>query len=125
MHTQIPNSNTDSDLKPDPDPNPKPIPNPRPRGHCHRLAVTLTVNPNLTPVLTLTDTRETPFYGALNECLRSENREDIKPFLPWMKLALSGMYRLPLQNVTVYRGIHGNFMGISYIYIYIYIYAIS
>ena len=85
------------------------------------MALTLTVNPTLTPVLTLTDTRETPFYGALNECLRSENREDIKPFLPWMKLALSGMYRLPLQNVTVYRGVRGNFMGISYIYIYIYI----
>ena len=81
------------------------------------MALTLTVNVNLTPVLTLAVTHETPFYGALNECLRSENREDIKPFLPWMKLALSGLYRLPLQNITVYRGVHGNFGGISYIYL--------
>ena len=28
-------------------------------------------------------THETPFYGALNETLRSTNRSDAKPFFPW------------------------------------------
>ena len=50
-------------------------------------------------------THETPFYGALNESLRSKSRSDIKPFFHWMKLALSGLYRLPLVPMTVYRGV--------------------
>lgn len=50
-------------------------------------------------------THETPFYPALNKCLRSRDRTDIKPFFRWMKLALSGLYKLSLELQTVYRGV--------------------
>ena len=58
-------------------------------------------------------THETPFYGELNASLRSKNRSDVKPFFPWMKLMLSGLYKLPLGDasgsiVTVYRGVQGS-----------------
>ena len=61
-------------------------------------------------------THETPFYGELNASLRSTNRSDVKTFFPWMKLMLSGLYKLPLGDpkgspgslTSVFRGVHGS-----------------
>ena len=58
-------------------------------------------------------THETPFYGELNASLRSKNRSDVKPFFPWMKLMLNGLYKLPLGDGSgtlqnVFRGVHGS-----------------
>ena len=58
-------------------------------------------------------THETPFYGELNASLRSKNRSDVKPFFPWMKLSLNGLYKLPLGDGSgtlqnVFRGVHGS-----------------
>ena len=52
-------------------------------------------------------TMETPFYGALNAALRSENRSLIRPFIKFVKLFLSGLYLLPLPPAptVVFRGV--------------------
>lgn len=51
-------------------------------------------------------TQETAFYPTLNVACRGENQSDIQPFMPWIKLALSGLYALPLEKPrTVYRGV--------------------
>ena len=50
-------------------------------------------------------TRDTPFYSVLNSYLRDPNREKVGPFFSYLKLFLSGMYKLPLINGTFNRGI--------------------
>jgi hypothetical protein len=52
-------------------------------------------------------TKHTKFYPTLNEVMRSLNRALVEPFLPYLKLLLSGLYKLPLPDTpkTVYRGV--------------------
>jgi hypothetical protein len=50
-------------------------------------------------------TQETKFYKLLNSRLRSESRPDLLCFLPYLRLLLDGLYRLPLITDTVYRGV--------------------
>ena len=49
-------------------------------------------------------TQGTILYAALNEALRSENRALLVPFMPYLKLLLSGLYQIPLQPTTVSHG---------------------
>lgn len=43
-------------------------------------------------------------FGALNSCLRSENREGVKRFFPFLRLLLASLQRLPSYSGIVYRG---------------------
>jgi hypothetical protein len=45
------------------------------------------------------------FHKILNECMRSKDRGLVKCFLPYLRLLLGGLYKLPLCGSTVYRGI--------------------
>jgi hypothetical protein len=44
-------------------------------------------------------------YKLLNQSLRKENREELKPWFSFLKLFLTALYKLPSQNKTVWRGI--------------------
>lgn len=66
-------------------------------------------------------TQEIPFYRVLNERLRSEKRNLLVPFFPYLKLFLRAIYRLPVVKCPVYRGVKldlgGNFVeGKRYIW---------
>ena len=50
-------------------------------------------------------TQETPLYRVLNDRLRSEKRELLVPFFPYLKLLLRAMYKLPVIKCSVYRGV--------------------
>jgi len=50
-------------------------------------------------------TQETPLYRVLNDRLRSEKRELLVPFFPYLKLLLGAIYKLPVIKCPVYRGI--------------------
>ena len=50
-------------------------------------------------------TQESEIYKELNLRLRGRNRAELKPFFPYLKLLLSGLYKLPLINVPLYRGV--------------------
>ena len=49
--------------------------------------------------------QETCLYPRLNAALRNHNTSDLEPFLPYMKLLLSGLYQLPLKHFHTYRGV--------------------
>ena len=53
-------------------------------------------------------TQESPFYSILNVRLRDRDRVPLIPFLPFIKLLLSGLYTLPRHSVTVFRGVKKN-----------------
>ncbi|CAF2876986.1 unnamed protein product [Rotaria sp. Silwood2] len=44
-------------------------------------------------------------YQVLNESLRAENREDLKPWFSYLKLLLTALYKLPSEKKRVWRGI--------------------
>ncbi|CAF1481807.1 unnamed protein product [Rotaria sordida] len=44
-------------------------------------------------------------YHVLNQSLRAENREDLKPWFLYLKLFLTALHKLPSQTETVWRGI--------------------
>jgi len=50
-------------------------------------------------------TQESEIYKQLNQRLRDRDRALLKPFFPYLKLLLSGLYKLPLINVPLYRGV--------------------
>merc|ERR1719275_523760 len=50
-------------------------------------------------------TQETCLYRRLNAALRNQDKQGLQPFLPFMKLLLSGLYQLPLVHVRTYRGV--------------------
>ena len=41
----------------------------------------------------------------MNTALRNHDIAALEPFLPYMKLLLSGLYQLPLTRVPTYRGV--------------------
>ena len=49
--------------------------------------------------------QETCLYPRLNAALRNHDKRALEPFLPYMKLLLSGLYQLPLTQVRTYRGV--------------------
>lgn len=50
-------------------------------------------------------TQETCLYPRLNAALRDHDIHALEPFLPYVKLLLSGLYQLPLTHVQTYRGV--------------------
>ena len=46
-------------------------------------------------------------YEVLNESLRAENRENLKPWFLYLKLFFTALYKLPSKNEKVWRGIKG------------------
>jgi len=50
-------------------------------------------------------TQETDFYRILNSRLRDPLRQRLKPFLFYIKLVLTALYKLPPVAATVYRGV--------------------
>jgi len=50
-------------------------------------------------------TQETPLYRVLNDRLRSEKRELLVPFFPYLKLLLRAIFKLPVIKCPVYRGV--------------------
>ncbi len=54
-------------------------------------------------------TQESPFYAIFNARMRDKNRHRVKPFLPFLKIILTALYKLPVvSGVTLYRGIKGD-----------------
>ncbi|CAF5170163.1 unnamed protein product, partial [Rotaria magnacalcarata] len=53
-------------------------------------------------------------YILLNESLRAENREQLKPWFSFLKLFLTALYKLPSKNGTVWRGIKGVDLSTKY-----------
>ena len=47
-------------------------------------------------------------YMVLNQNLRQEDRDSIKPWFLYMKLLVTALSQLPHQSQTVYRGVKGN-----------------
>ena len=52
-----------------------------------------------------TQWQETCLYGRLNAALRKHDTRILEPFMPYMKLLLSGLYHLPITHVRTYRGV--------------------
>ena len=50
-------------------------------------------------------TQESPFYSILNRGLRERDRSKIKAFLPFLRLMMSGLHKIPMVAQTVYRGV--------------------
>jgi hypothetical protein len=50
-------------------------------------------------------TQACDFYRAFNECLRDRDRQQVKPFFPYLRLLLEGLRQLPAQKRAVYRGV--------------------
>ncbi|CAF1320140.1 unnamed protein product [Rotaria sp. Silwood1] len=47
-------------------------------------------------------------YAMLNSTLRSERRAPLKPWYRYLKLILTGLFKLPSLKSTVWRGVSGN-----------------
>jgi hypothetical protein len=47
-------------------------------------------------------------YTMLNNALRCERRESLKPWFRYLKLILTALYKLPSLKTTVWRGVRGN-----------------
>ncbi|CAM4765092.1 unnamed protein product [Rotaria magnacalcarata] len=47
-------------------------------------------------------------YEKLNSTLRSERREPLRPWFPYLKLLLTALFKLSSQKTTVWRGVRGN-----------------
>ncbi|CAF1310566.1 unnamed protein product [Adineta steineri] len=58
-------------------------------------------------------TMSTPLFKCLNNILRSENRHELKPWFPFLKLFMSGLNKLPSSTVTVWRAVSGNMGSFS------------
>ena len=56
-------------------------------------------------------TMESPIYMIVNEAMRARDVSSITPFLPYLRLILSGLYTLPLLSKTVYRGVRKDLSG--------------
>ena len=58
--------------------------------------------------------QDTCLYPRLNAALRSHDIAALEPFLPYMKLLLSGLYCLPLTHVRTYRGVRLELFKVSH-----------
>jgi len=57
-------------------------------------------------------TQESPFYRLLNERLRERDRTKLKPLTLFLKLLLSGLYKLPpVSDINLYRGVKRDLSG--------------
>ena len=51
-------------------------------------------------------TMQTPLFSHLNETLRAENRDALKPWFAFLKLFMSALEKLPSMKGTVWRGVN-------------------
>jgi hypothetical protein len=57
-------------------------------------------------------TQESPFYRLLNERLRERDRTKLKPLTLFLKLLLSGLYKLPpVSDINLYRWVKRDLSG--------------
>lgn len=56
-------------------------------------------------------TMQTAFFRLLNEKLRAEDRNDLKPWFRYLKLFLTALEKLPSKKVTLWRGVEGKVTG--------------
>ena len=54
-----------------------------------------------------TPNKEENFYFVLNQTLRQQNRDNLKPWFLYLKLFLTALARLPSVKRTVFRGVQG------------------
>ncbi|CAF4117251.1 unnamed protein product, partial [Adineta steineri] len=47
-------------------------------------------------------------YHQLNKALRNENRQQLVPYFSYLKLLLTGLWKLPSKQCLVYRGVKAN-----------------
>jgi hypothetical protein len=50
-------------------------------------------------------TMANPFHSSLNDKLRAENQDELKPWLPFLKLFITALGKLPSLKSTVWRGV--------------------
>ncbi|CAF1372738.1 unnamed protein product [Adineta ricciae] len=53
-------------------------------------------------------TMSTPFFSALNDTLRAEDRHALKPWFPFLRLFLNALEKLPSSATTVWRAVSGD-----------------
>ena len=66
------------------------------------------------------DTQETCLYRRLNAVLHDFDKFNLEPFLPFMKLLLSGLYKLSLKQVRTYRGVKRQLYELSRLWLTIF-----
>ena len=57
-------------------------------------------------------TMQTSFFSRLNETLRAENRQALKPWFAFLKLFMTALDKLPSIKKIVWRGVKGNVTSI-------------
>jgi hypothetical protein len=57
-------------------------------------------------------TMPTSFFSCLNETLRAENRQALKPWFAFLKLFMTALNKLPSIKKVVWRGVKGNVTSI-------------
>lgn len=53
-------------------------------------------------------TMQNPFFFQFKKALRAENRKVLKPWLPYLKLLITALEKLPSLETNVWRGIYGD-----------------
>ncbi|CAF2052895.1 unnamed protein product, partial [Rotaria magnacalcarata] len=69
---------------------------------CNKSSPTLTLDESAAIYLY---TMPIPFFYCLNKSLRAENREELKPWLPFLKLFMTALEKLPSSRTVVWRAI--------------------
>ncbi|CAF3012867.1 unnamed protein product [Rotaria sp. Silwood2] len=54
------------------------------------------------------DPHHPSLYLVLNQTLRLEDRRKLSPWFPYLKLLLTGLFKLPSTRCTVWRGVRGD-----------------
>ncbi|CAM4849397.1 unnamed protein product, partial [Rotaria magnacalcarata] len=72
---------------------------------CNKNSTTLTLDESAAIYLY---TMPISFFYCLNKSLRAENREELKPWLPFLKLFMSALEKLPSSRTVVWRVISKN-----------------
>ena len=65
----------------------------------------LTLSPDEVAAIYLYTSERFPLYKALNKALRTHDEGAINAFLPYLRLLLTALYKLPLEDSPVYRGV--------------------
>jgi hypothetical protein len=79
--------------------------------HCNRTSSVLTRDESAAIYLY---SMPIEFFSRLNEYLRAENRNALKPWFAFLKLFITALEKLPSCKITAWRGVVGN-VGSSFI----------
>ncbi|CAF1658942.1 unnamed protein product [Adineta ricciae] len=75
------------------------------RENCTKTATTLTLDESAAIYLY---TMPIPFFSKLNDDLRAENRNALKPWFPYLKLFITALEKLSSLEITIWRGVSGD-----------------